>query len=341
MTTMKDIAKKAGVSITTVSAVIHKTRPVSEQITQRVLAVMKEYDYQPSTLASGLKKGYTNLIGLVITDIVHPFYTLLTRSIEDTANSYSHSIILCNSDENIEKERYYVQVLRQLQIAGIIVVPTYAYDYSHLEGLIKHNIPLVLIDRTAGKMPVDVVLSDNVQGGYKATEYLISLGHTRIGVVSFSDKIISGSERIQGYIEALKKYGLSIDKNLIRIAEGYSEEDGYNNALKLLKSKNKPTALFATSSLITLGTLMAIKDLGLSIPEDISLLGYDDVAWAKIGVPLTVIDQHNYQIGVVATKLLFKRKRGLASNNPKMIRISPKLIERASCKKLLGRENSR
>ena len=315
MTTIKDVAKKAEVSIATVSHVINNTRYVSPELTIKVKKAMEELRYQPNAVARSLKTEKTQTIGLIVSDISNPFFSTLVRGVEDTAMNNGHSVIVCNTDETLVKEELYVDVLIQKKIDGMIIAPTGKSD-KNLEKVYQNNIPMVFIDRQIEDIEADAVLSDNFTGCYQVTRHLIELGHKRIGLILGLKRISNTQERLNGYKKALSEYGIKYDSQLI--TGGYSKIDGGVEAVRIeggIKAVNRllalpktPTAIFSTNNLMTLGALKGIINNGLRCPKDISLAGLDDFEWASIFEPtLTTVAQAPYKIGTKATELLFER----------------------------------
>lgn len=326
---MKDVARLAGVSPTTVSHIINKSRFVSEETRHRVLEAMRELNYQPNAIARSLRRKATHTIGLVISDISNPFFTGLVRGSEDVANKHGYSIILCNTDEDPEKERMYVAVLHQKQIDGLIIAPA-AGDHGYLCKLIEDGYPVVFVDRYLEAVPADAVVVDNECAAYEAVMHLIRLGHRRIGMIGGVPGISSTTERASGYERALRESGIPVDRALI--IEGNSRVNGgYNGLTALLSGPQPPTAVFVVNNLMTIGAMLAIRDKGLRCPEDIAVVGFDDFEWASAFRPyLTVVAQPVYKLGETATQVLIDRIRGRRRRPQKTV-LPAKLVVRESC----------
>lgn len=310
MVTIKDVAKKAGVSVMTVSRVINGSKNVREDTREKVLRAIEELGYVPNSVARSLilKKTYT--IGLVISDITNPFFTTVARGVEDTAISKHYTVILCNTDENPEKELMYVEVLAKSKVDGVIYTSA-SGKKNPLKSLFLKKIPVVLIDRTIeGVNDLDIVRGDSVLGAYLLTRHLIELGHRRIGIVVGSLLISTAKDRVEGYKKALIEANIPIDESLIKISETskFSKEDGYKLTKELLNMKNPPTAIFGGNNLMAVGAILAIREMGLEIPDDISLVSFDDIESLSEVYPfLTVVKQPAYSMGVIATELLIRR----------------------------------
>ncbi len=334
MVTIKDVAKKAGVSIMTVSRVINGKSNVREDTREKVLKAIEELGYVPNSMARSLVIKKTATIGLVISDVTNPFFTTVARGVEDTAITKHFTVILCNTDENPEKESMYVEVLARNRVDGVIFTSA-SGKKNPLKSLFIKKIPLVLIDRTIeGLEDVDVVRGDSVLGAYLLTKHLIELGHRRIGIIVGSKTISTAVDRIEGYKRALKEFDIPIDESLIKINDKskFSKEDGYRLTKELLDMENPPTAIFGGNNLMAVGAILAIRELGLSIPEDISLVSFDDIESLSEVYPfLTVVKQPAYTMGVIATELLIRRiERKDRIKEKREILLKPELVIRKS-----------
>lgn len=333
MTTLKEVAEKAGVSITTVSRVINDNEMVKSDTRDRIQKAMQEMGYHPSRVAQRLRgtKGRSKLFGLIIPDIQNAFYSNIVRGIEDVAYKQNYAVILCNSDEDQEKEQFYLEVLRSESVDGIIFPPI-NQDSKVVDDLLKSGLPLVCVDRRLRTEDVDTVVVDNKIGSYQVTNYLLGLGHNRIGLITSAGNYSSFKERQKGYEQALSEHGIEVDPFLIGYGDQRSTESGKRLVLKMLNNKKRPSALFVTNNLFLLGALEIIHELGLRIPEDISIVGFDDMPWARsFYPPLTVVAQPGYEMGQKAAEMLFSRLNN-PKREPSTIILEPKLTVRASCK---------
>ena len=304
--TIEDVAKHAGVSDATVSRVLSNKPHVREVVRSRVLASVAELGYQPSRVARSLRAQRSQTIGLIISDIQNPFFTALVRAVEDVANANEHPIFLCNTDENIEKEKAYIDLMQAEHVAGVLITPTRESGGS-TRKLIDAKIPVVVVDRYVSDVDVDTVVVDNVRGAYMAVQHLIEMGHRRIAAVLGFPRITTGRERMEGYLQALSKNGLAVNLDYIQ-ANTPNQHWGYKLTEKLLSLPEPPTAIFTGNVLLTIGALRAIQDQGLVIPRDIALAAYDETDWASLVVPaLTTVEQPTYELGKVAAELLLKR----------------------------------
>ena len=304
--TIEDVAKHAGVSDATVSRVLSNKPHVREEVRSRVLSSVAELGYQPSRVARSLRAQRSQTIGLIISDIQNPFFTALVRAVEDVANANEHAIFLCNTDENIEKEKVYIDLMQAEHVAGVLITPTREAGGS-TRKLLDANIPVVVVDRYVSDVEVDTVVVDNVRGAYSVVQHLIDMGHRRIGAVLGFPRITTGRERLEGYLQALSKNGIHADPDLIQ-DNTPNQHWGYKLTEKLLSLPEPPSAIFTGNVLLTIGALRAIHDKGLIIPRDVALAAYDETDWASLVVPaLTTVEQPTYELGKVAAELLLKR----------------------------------
>jgi LacI family transcriptional regulator, fructose operon transcriptional repressor len=305
MTKIKDVALAAGVSTATVSRVMSNKPHVREEIRERVLAVVNQLGYRPNLVARNLREQKSKIIGLIVSDIQNPFFRYVSRAVEDIAHQNGFSVILCNNDEDPEKEKMYLQLMQDQNIAGIILSPTRkaAQEFESISSL---NIPLAVIDRRVTNFEVDNIFIDNVFSAEKTTTHLCDNGYKRIAGL-FGDGSTTGRERHQGYMNALKKAGYKAPKELIKFIAP-REEAGYHATLKLLQLVNPPDAIFTSNSLLAAGVLLALQEKKLSVPDQIALTTFDDTSWTKLVTPaITVVDQPAYEIGQTATELLMQR----------------------------------
>ena len=304
--TSEDVAKKAGVSVATVSRVLNDSPHVSPAVRRKVLRAAKALNYQPNRTAQRLRAKRSHVIGLVISDIQNPFFTSVVRGIEDVAYKHDYSVVLCNSDEDPEKERLYINVMRAEAVGGVILASTTETN-PLVADLFDHDIPVVAIDRRIKDKRVDAVLAANAQGAFEAVSHLIALGHRRIGFVGLPLTRTTGKERYDGYARALRAHGLSVSRQLVRIADA-KQQGGYQRAIDLMTERPSITALFVANNLMTLGALSAIRERGMKIPDDISVVGFDDMPWATLlEPPLTAVAQPTYELGQRAAELLLER----------------------------------
>lgn len=304
MATIQDVARLAQVSIATVSRVLNGTAHVEPETSARVLAAAEALHYQASRAARTMRGISSQIIGLLITDIQNPFFTALVRGVEDIAQRHQYSLILCNSDENRRKERQYMEIFCAERVAGTIVVPA-CEDPRAFRVLRDHHIPVVAIDRRVKDDEIDVVLVDHVRGAREATAHLITNGYHRIGIISGPTTTTSGRERLEGYRQALQEAGLVYDPALVR-SGSFKEQSGLVLTRELLAREPSIDALFCANNLMTVGALTALQERQLRTPEDIALVGFDEIPWMAQN-KITTVTQAAYDVGSTAALRLFQR----------------------------------
>jgi len=331
MATLKDVAREADVSVSTVSRVFNNPEKVRPDTREEVREAADALGYKPSRVARRLrlKEGEANLIGLVIPDIQNPFFADVTRGVEDVARDNDYALIISNSDEDPDKQKLAVDTLKTEDVDGVIVPPVSAND-PEVTRLLDSGIAVVCVDRRLEDARVDTIVSDNRKGAYEAVSHLIELGHERIGFIGGIPRISTSTERREGYEQALRDHGLSVDPTLIKEGDSRRERGTYLTN-DLLDLDAPPTALFTGNNLTTLGALSAIIVRGLSVPEDVALVGYDDIPWAMaLNPPPTVVDQPGYEMGRRAARILLDRIKK-PTRSPTTVTLQPKLIVRQSC----------
>ena len=335
MATITDVARKANVSTSTVSHVINDTRYVSDEVKCRVRAAMADLNYQPNVIARSLRTRETMTVGLVLSDITNPFFPSLVRTIEDSVFKEGYSIMLCDTDERKDLEETHLRLLVGRRVDGLIVAPS-SGGSEYLRALIESDMPVVLLDRHVPGLNGDVVLSDNVAGGYDAVSHLIDLGHRRIGILAGRLEVSTGLDRLEGYLKALQDNGIDRDDNLVRVAN-FRRDEAEQKTMELLSLDEPPTAVFACNNLMAAGALAAIRRASLRVPNDVSLASFDDSEWAALMNPsLTVVAQDVAELGQRAADLLLRRIRRGPVKNPRRIVVKPRLIVRDSCSPLGG-----
>lgn len=329
MVTISEVAKEANVSRATVSHVINNTRFVSEETRQRVEQAINELGYRPNVLARSLRLGETLTLGLILPDSSNTFFAEIGRSIEIAAFESGYSVILCNSGEDPDKESLYIDILTKKQVDGIILVPT-CIHYDAIRSLKKLQVPIVLMDRELTDLALDTVLVDNLMGGLIATRYLTSLGHRRIGCIAGPSSINPSAQRLLGYQQALKEAGIPFDKSLVRIGE-FSALSGWSRGNDLLSMSKPPTAIFACNDMMAIGLLRAAHEKGIRVPEDLSLIGFDDIEPVSFTIPpLTTIAQPKIEISEKAIKFLIQRINN-PQRDPQYEILPVSLVIRDSC----------
>jgi len=327
--TVKEVATKAKVSITTVSHVINETRFVDPNTKQRVLSAMDSLGYQPNFIARSLRSGITKTIGLIVPDIANLFFAEIGRKIEDYGYQQGYSVILGNSDNDPEKQEHYIHTLMAKRVDGVIFISSGGNDRGMLQ--FSHNhIPIVVMDRNISLDLADVVMLDNETGGYLATSHLIQLGHQKIGCITVPKNFSSSVDRLAGYKRAMQEAGLRVKKELI-VNGDFLYSGGETAMSGLLLLADRPTAVFCSNDMMAIGAMSAIRKAGYSIPEDISLVGFDNIELAAAMSPaLTTFAQPVDEIARVAVTTLIDRIRGEMNEPNQQIILQGELIVRAS-----------
>jgi LacI family fructose operon transcriptional repressor len=328
MVNIKDVAESAGVSIATVSRVLSDKPHVRTKVREHVLAVVKELNYRPNRVARSLRAQKSNVIGLIVSDIQNPFFTLISRAVEDAAYEQGMSIYLCNTDEDPAKEAIYLKLMRDERVSGIILSPTQKTSNNFLEVTNSH-LPVVVIDRRVRGVEIDSVQIDNVDAAYKLVDHLIGHGYQRIGAL-FGMGSTTGRERREGYIRALEDNGIKPSSELAIFIEA-REAEGYNATRELLKLSQPPDAIFTSNGLLSAGAFRALRESALKMPEEIAFATFDETPWSTlVDPPFTVIEQPTYEIGNTAVELLVNRIHD-PSRSTRVVTLKSKLIVRQSC----------
>ena len=324
---INDVAALAKVSTATVSHVINNTRFVSDEVRKRVLSAIKKLHYFPSATARSLSTKETKTVGVIISDIQNPFYGQLIRGIDGILHKEGYDILLASNDEDVTKENAYLTTFFSRGVDGIIMAPVNE-DISFLEVIESVGTKIVFIDREPSNNPFPSILVNNKSSSKELINHLIDDGHERIAIILGLNRSTINN-RFLGYKEALMERGIPFNKEFA-VVGGSQQHGGYLAAKKLLNMKQKPTAIFTTVNLMTLGTLKAFHELGIRCPEDCALVGFDDTSWAPLFTPpLTTIEQPIKEIGITAANSLLEQLKG--DDVPNKIELSTKLHVRGSC----------
>jgi LacI family transcriptional regulator len=332
---IKDVARIAGVSITTVSRVLNsKPEGISPEKRKYILKIIEETGYRPNGLARGLVTKRTSTIGLMIYDISYPLYPLMARGVEDAAQTKGYNVILCNTYWKPERERHYFSVLKERGVDGIILAISNGTDIDYLNEVIDGTVPIVLFDEPTIRDDVYGVFVNNKKGAYLATNHLIEYGHQRIACLIGPDSTLSSEERLEGYKQALAEANIKFDKNLVMSGE-YVEETGLKYMNQIIERKENVTAVFAASDNIAIGVYKAIKSHGYRIPDDFSVVGFDDVYNTNLIEPsITDITQPTYEMGQKAFEIMYKLLNNIKPRKKTVI-FEPDLIVRNSTKRII------
>lgn len=327
MATISDVAARAGVSTATVSRALNGKSTVDPGLAARVLAAARELGYQPNGPARNLRRQEAAVLALIISDVENPFFTAIARGVEDVAHTVGYSVVLCNSDEDAEKERRYVEVAIQERAAGVIVSPTAVA--TSVDSLVRRGTPVVAVDRPLPSRGCDTVLVDTRVAARQATTHLIEQGYERIGCVTGPTGVRTADDRLAGYRDALKAAGRRGSTRLVRRTE-FKAAGAEKAASDLLDSGERPDALLVANSAMAIGVLAAMRTHDLRAGGDVGIVAFDDVPWTGlVDPPLTVVAQPAYEIGTVAAQLLLARIAD-HTRTPTTTTLAARLIERGS-----------
>ncbi len=329
MVTIKDLARELKVSPSTISMALNNNPRVSEKTRKKVKALAKKWQYHPNLIARAMVQKKTNLVGLIITDIMSSFFPQIIQGVEDVISEESYSAILCSTNNDPDREREYMSLMKQKHVDGIIAEPVECKQNEDIwQDLAERGTPVVSILNSPVVNKFCEVKVDDVMGGFLATEHLIKGGHQIVGHLAGPHFHQTSRDRLAGFRDALSARGLKCYENLI-IETAYNWEAGYNNMRLLLQRKPRPTAIFCSGDIIAIGASYALRQAGFAVPEDIAIIGYDDLFLASIAeVPLTTVAQPKYHLGTLAGKKLMDLIKG----NPVESEIlQPTLTIRNSC----------
>jgi LacI family transcriptional regulator len=330
-TTLHEVARRAGVSAMTVSRVVNGRGRVDSETRQRVEEAIQALDYVPNRIARGLISQKTQTIGIIVPDIVNPFFAPVVRGAESAARKAGYRVLLCNSEGDLRLEREYIEDLVAHRVEGLLLAPASDRSRSSILSLLRGGFPLVLIDRALPDADCDTIVSDNTQGARRLIEHLIAIGHREIAHVSDAEDTSTGRERLRGYREALEAAGIPFQLELV-VRTTVDRIGGYRAAQEILARDPLPTAIFAVNNMTAVGTMEALRERSLSVPKDMGLVCFDDVEHLAVLSPtLTVIDQPAETFGSLGVQLLLERMTGKANSRPRRIILQTDLIVRQSC----------
>lgn len=327
MSTIAEVAKEAGVSVATVSRVINQTSPVSPETENKVNAAISKLNYCPNVLARSFRTNESRMISVLIPNITNPYYSKIVAGIEDTMKRNGYNTMLCITEMDRVRTKEFLDLMRYKRADGAIVLETTACD---LISTYAKNHPIVQCSEFCIDASISYVSIDNFAAAKQIVEYLMSLGHKKIGFIGSTNEFYSSKQRKNGYIDALNDAGIKIDSKYMNYADdNYSFRSGVQAAKEMLSQSERPTAIFCISDMIALGALGAANELGINVPKDVSIIGFDDVEYATMFHPLlTTVSQPCYSLGKVAADLMLKRLNG--KRNIQRIILDHKLILRES-----------
>jgi DNA-binding LacI/PurR family transcriptional regulator len=330
MATMKDISKRAKVSLSTVSAVINQSAYVSPELTKRVMQAIEELNYRPNAVARSLKKKSTNTIGFIVTDILNPFYPPMIKGIEDVAFDNNINVILCNISNDRNRIQAYLELMVEKQVDGILLANiATAKDLNEIE---KTGLKYVLINRKPPGYDKNFVGINNPLSSELAVNHLVSLGYKRIAYFGGNLEINTARERKAGFIACMAQHGLAVDPMLVFDGE-YSMESGYRNVKKMLEQvKELPEAICAVSDIVAFGVIKGLREAGIRVPEDIAVIGNDNSSFSEnFLVPLSSVDHSTYEMGKLSMELLLQMIQEKKQMVARQIILTPSLVIRESC----------
>jgi len=327
-TTIRDVARAAGVSINTVSRALNGKPDINPETKRLILEAAARLNYTPNKLARGLRSKKTGVIGVIVADIANPFFSAVVKGMGKAAKVLGYSIILQDTSENYENEEEAILIMQSEQVDGVLITPVQT-DKRSILMLQESGIPLVLVARHFSDVDTDYVVADDVQGGYVATTHLIEKGHEKIAFINGPSYNSSAIERLEGYKKALEEHNIELNEKLIRNG-ALTMEDGYTHCRVLLMQNGaRPTALFTFSDFIALGAMKAVRKVGLRIPDDIAIVGYDDIPFSScLEVPLTTVRIPKKQMGEKAISVLEKKIDGQKCDS--QLKIPVELVIRQS-----------
>ena len=324
---LRDVAKAAKVSVGTVSNVLNRPEVVAPETLARVQGTIKDLGFVPNGFARHLRSGNSRTLGLIVPDVANPFFTEVARGVEDAASKRDYAVFLCNSDESATKEDRYINILIEQQVRGVLITPTDVKS-DRLDAMRERGIAVTLVDREIKGRKQCSVSVDDVHGGQLGIEYLTGLGHTDIAWVCGPDSIPQVADRGAGVAKAAKFAGAKVETIRVSLMNTTQGEEA---AKKILALKTIPTAIFCANDLLALGVMRTLRENKFKIPEQVSVLGYDDIEFAaSAAVPLSSIAQPAYQMGVTAADLLLNECEEAETHEHQQIRFQPQLVERAS-----------
>ena len=332
--TIKDVAERAGVSKTTVSHVLNKTRFVAEETRKKVELAAEYLNYEPSSVARSLKVKATKSLGMIITSNMNPFFAEIVREIEKFSYQGGYNLILCNTENDPHKTKSYMQMLSQKRVDGILVMCSTFNDHLFTTIIKQKTVPLVVMDWGPSVDFIDQIQDNSLQGGMLATQHLISLGHSQIGHIAGPLNKLQSQRRFEGFQQAMTQAGLTVNPKWV-VESDFECEGGYQAMEKILAQETLPTAIFVGNDIMAMGALSAINEKGLRVPQDISLVGYDNISLSAFFSPaLTTVGQPFTKLAKLAIDTLIDRLEHPREHG-KTISLEPTLVERASTREIV------
>lgn len=327
MTTIADVATHAGVSTATVSRVLSNRDRVSDSLRRRVLESVRELGYRPNAVARSLRAEATRTLGLVVSDVLNPFFTALARAVEDAAHDAGYSVILGNADERPERQDVYITQLLARQVDGLLITPAISSS-GLIESAVRDGAAVVCVDRTVEGLDVPTVRSESATSTAALADHLLELGHTRIATIAGPQSTTTGRERLRAFADRLHERGASLPDEFVEIGN-FQRASGHAAMTRLLALPAPPTAVFVADNLMALGALEAIHHAGLTVGADVGLASFDDSPWFElVSPPLTAIAQPTVELGRAAVTLVLDVIAGRPTSSRML---SSRLVVRGSC----------
>ncbi len=327
----------AGVSPSTVSRALNDSPLISEETRARIRKIAEELGYERNELARGLVKGTSGALGLIVPDITNPFFAEIARGVGDVAHAQGYGVLLCTTEGDLAREAQYLRFLRRKRVDGLILSAV-TIDDPNLPELLRSSIPFVLVSRLVRGLDVPFVVGDDKMGGRLAVEHLVQLGHTKIAFIGGPSNVQSSQDRMEAYREVLREHGIPFRSSWATFAD-FTQAAGREAARRLLQRRPRPTAIFAANDVIALGVMEAAEDLGLSVPEDLSLVGYDDISYAALPrIQLTTVAQPAYEMGRIAAEYLLSLCSEKTTEKLTCV-LSPRLVVRKTTASPKGGKN--
>ena len=332
MATIKDVAKEAGVSVATVSRTFSGAGRVTPGVRERVVVAAERLSYRPNAVARSLRARNTRTLGLVIPNVVNPFFTRMARVVEDAARDRGYSLVLGNTDEDPDKEAEYLDVMVEKRVDGLLVSPARATS-PHLEEISREGVPIVFLDRYVRELHAPVVRADGRRAVDDLVEYLVELGHERLAIITGPPETVPGGERLEAFLDGAERRGAAVGPDRIKVGD-FRRESGARAMRELLDLDEPPTAVFAANNLMALGALQTLRRAGVQVPEEISFASFDDVSWFElVDPPVTAIAQPVAELGALAARTLLDLVEG---REPESVVLEAELVVRESCARVGG-----
>lgn len=335
--TLSDIAKQLSISVSTVSRALHNHPAINKETKKQVTKLASKLNYQPNMLALGLLKNKTNTIGIIVPEITSYFFSSIIHGVQDLVNDAGYHLIISQSEESFEKEKEILAALSKVRVDGFLVSPTSeTYNTRHFNKLISDGTPIVIFDRDCEGFIADKVLVNDYDGAFQAVEYLIKTGCRRIAHITGPPGLSISTHRLNGYLDALKKYNIPKEEQLIFTAGGFTPEFGVEAAREMIKMPQLPDAIFAINDGIAIGAMYVIKEAGIQIPDQISVVGFDDEPHSSYFIPpLTSVWQPVYDMGLLSARILLNKLTHVhTTDSIRHELLKPELMLRESSKRL-------